>query len=209
MSSPKKLNDECVQILKALGALEFFNFLEGLRHSQKFFSLEWLGIGSVKSVFCASFDDMQEILANDKRQVFLDHVRLMEKPDDKIGVLFNACFGGFGLSKQVLEAAREQGVDISNHLFSDDIRSDQRLVQIVLASENPGRSRGSKPKVAYRAAGMQPYLHIDEYDGAESVQYDWRQLYLDLADNLDAFNSLESLKRHMQNVKQCEKTDRS
>lgn len=92
-------------------------------------------------------------------------------------IVYNACYGGFGLSNKARELyCTLSGVDPLEFYDSDLDRTDPILVQVVkeLGSKADGRHanlqiRDLEPGTLYR---------IDEYDGWETVMtiadYEWK-----------------------------------
>lgn len=88
-------------------------------------------------------------------------------------IVYNACFGGFGLSDEALERYRELG---GKCLSRYDIeRDDPLLVQVVEELGDQANTRFSDLRIADLPAGTK--YRIDEYDGSESVMtiddYEW------------------------------------
>lgn len=83
-------------------------------------------------------------------------------------VVYNACYGGFSLSKEAAEMLAAEGVE-----SADMARHDPRLVKVVEALGDKANGRYAKLRIA-EVEG--PY-RIDEYDGSESVEtpdsYEW------------------------------------
>ena len=90
-------------------------------------------------------------------------------------ILYNACFGGFGLSEEAIaEYNKRTGNDIK---WSDDIeRDDPVLVAIVEEMGDKANGPYSRIRIAELNVGTKYY--IDEYDGRESVltpdNIDWK-----------------------------------
>src|SRR5688572_2699636 len=113
----------------------------------------------------------------------------------KTKIVFNACFGGFGLSEQAVELYIErkglgpltkerigdsrlfQIYYVNGECFSDRAipRSDPVLVQIV--EELGGKASGSYANLQIAELEPGTKYRIDEYDGNESVMtiddYEW------------------------------------
>lgn len=107
-------------------------------------------------------------------------------------VVYNACYGGFSLSKEAAEMLAAEGVESAEKAlvpFPDEAewekalgfsysaqgmaRHDPRLVKVVEALGDKANGRYAKLRIA-EVEG--PY-RIDEYDGSESVEtpdsYEW------------------------------------
>ncbi len=98
----------------------------------------------------------------------------------KVKVVYNSCYGGFGLSKLALERLaqlgvaeaqvaldREPSVMGSYYLDRDLPRHDPRLVQVV--EELGEKACGPFADLQVATLSGNRYI-IDEYDGNESVQ---------------------------------------
>ena len=83
-------------------------------------------------------------------------------------VVYNACFGGFGLSTKAIARLTELGVvheseyDYSYHMA----RHDPLLVQVVEELGDEASAKYAKLRIAEITS---PLYQIDEYDGSESV----------------------------------------
>ena len=93
-------------------------------------------------------------------------------------VVYNACYGGFGLSVEASQYLKDKyGVGINpafGYLPDDVARHDKRLVEVVERFGDEASGMCSKLKIATISS---PMYRIDEYDGFESVEtpdsYDW------------------------------------
>ena len=88
-------------------------------------------------------------------------------------IVYNACFGGFGLSDEAWERYRELGgKDTSRY---DINRADPALVQVVEELDDEANTRFSDLRITELPVGTK--YRIDEYDGNESVctidDYEW------------------------------------
>jgi hypothetical protein len=100
-----------------------------------------------------------------------------------IKVVYNACFGGFGLSKKAAERLAQLGVEDADKTLKDQesnpsvfgfhysaydlVRHDSRLVQVV--EELGDEANGSFADLQVAEIPSNKY-RIHEYDGNESVQ---------------------------------------
>lgn len=87
-------------------------------------------------------------------------------------IIFNNCFGGFGLSDQVAQMYNEKmgtkfksGVDMDYKVRRDDLV----LIEIVEALKS--KANGACAELAIAEVPDGAYWYIDEYDGAETVLY--------------------------------------
>ena len=88
-------------------------------------------------------------------------------------IVYNACFGGFGLSEAACERYRELGGTIKSRFDMD--RADPLLVQVVEELGDNVNTRFSDLRI--RELEPDTRYRIDEYDGNEAVvtvdEYEW------------------------------------
>ena len=88
-------------------------------------------------------------------------------------IVYNACFGGFGLSETAWERYIELGGQKADRW--DINRADPALVQVVEELDDEANTRFSDLRIVDIPAGTK--YRIDEYDGNESVctidDYEW------------------------------------
>jgi hypothetical protein len=93
-------------------------------------------------------------------------------------IVYNACYGGFGLSDEAEIRYRELTDNINNEDFDvyDIERTDPALVQVV--EELGKKANGLSANLFITQLPTGTKYHIDEYDGLESVMtidsYDWK-----------------------------------
>jgi len=93
-------------------------------------------------------------------------------------IVYNACYGGFGLSDEAEIRYRELTDNINNEDFDvyDIDRADPILVQVVEELGEKSGSWGADLMIEEVPAGTK--YRIDEYDGIEAVMtiddYDWK-----------------------------------
>jgi hypothetical protein len=93
-------------------------------------------------------------------------------------IVFNACYGGFGLSDEAEIRYRELTDNINNEDFDvyDIDRADPILVQVV--EELGDKANGGFAKLCVIPLPAGTRYRIDEYDGIETVMtiddYDWK-----------------------------------
>ena len=87
-------------------------------------------------------------------------------------IVYNACYGGFGLSEKAFARYKELGGTCDH----DITRTDPILVQVVEELGEEVNNAFSKLRIIALPAGSM--YHIDEYDGFETVMtpedYDWK-----------------------------------
>jgi hypothetical protein len=88
-------------------------------------------------------------------------------------IVYNACFGGFGLSDKAVERYRELTGQVADRWNIN--RADPALAQVVEELGDEANTRFSDLQIADVPAGTK--YRIDEYDGNESVMtiddYEW------------------------------------
>jgi hypothetical protein len=89
-------------------------------------------------------------------------------------VVYNACYGGFGLSQEAMDRYTELS-GVTDFYARDLRRSDPFLVQVV--EELGEDANDGFSNLAIRDVPVGTYWRIDEYDGFERVmtmeEYDW------------------------------------
>lgn len=92
-------------------------------------------------------------------------------------IVYNACYGGFALSKTALQHYKKlKGIDSDTSVWASDIsRSDTALVETVELLGSAANGSFSDLQIVDIPAGTR--YRIDEYDGFEEVmsveQYHW------------------------------------
>ena len=92
-------------------------------------------------------------------------------------IVYNACFGGFGLSKTAVELyAKYSGISLEEEWRHEEIkRTDPVLVRVV--EELGEAASGSYADLVIRELPAGTRYRIDAYDGSESVitidEYEW------------------------------------
>ena len=93
-------------------------------------------------------------------------------------IVFNACYGGYGLSEAaIMRYAEIKGINIAIGGFSvyDIDRTDTALVQVVEELDEAVNGDSAALRIAELPAGT--LYRIDEYDGSETVMtqddYNW------------------------------------
>ena len=81
-------------------------------------------------------------------------------------ILFNNCYGGFGISEEARDLYNKRRKD--NEQVTD-IRTDKLLIEIV--EELGKRASGDYAEIEIAEVPDGAYWYIDEYDGWEEVRY--------------------------------------
>jgi hypothetical protein len=91
------------------------------------------------------------------------------RPDnDHVGVVYNACWGGFSLSDAALALyARFKGMYLDEVDGYDLVRHDQKLVSVVL--EMGADANGNSAELRIKWIPRNTFYRISEHDGMESV----------------------------------------
>lgn len=92
-------------------------------------------------------------------------------------IVYNACFGGFGLSQKAIDRYWElKGEPMPESWWDKNVdRADPVLVQVV--EELVGEADGAYADLRIRELPAGTLYRIDEYDGSETVmtqdEYEW------------------------------------
>jgi hypothetical protein len=94
--------------------------------------------------------------------------------EPNISVLYNACYGGFGISKLALqrynEKIKEQNPEFTEVEYDFEIsRIDPVLVEVFHELGEEFNDKYSKIKIYNIPAKYKNFYYIDEYDGKETV----------------------------------------
>ena len=93
-------------------------------------------------------------------------------------VLYNACYGGFGFSKEAIAEYRARGGAFEGH-WDRIPRNDPVMVSVVRDLGARANGMCAKLLIASVPAPFETHFQIDEYDGMESVRVDHRQWFID------------------------------
>ena len=86
-----------------------------------------------------------------------------------VGIVYNACFGGFGLSDQAIARYAEiKGVHPDSLYHRDIPRNDPVLLQVALELRGRANTVFSSLQIEYLPKGTR--YRIAEYDGLEAVE---------------------------------------
>lgn len=106
-----------------------------------------------------------------------------EAPEAFFGVMYNACYGGFTLSKKAMAHYRAlKGMAPSAPLDFDEHeppRHDPDLVRTVAYLGREAGGEYSEIQIERLPIRYRDYYYIDEYDGSETVCVDYKQYKLD------------------------------
>lgn len=96
--------------------------------------------------------------------------------NNKTKIVYNSCYGGFGLSEKGIELGRELSGDNTWNDYKFELdRADPILVQVVETLGDEANNNYSYLKIAELDKGT--LYRIDEYDGMKSVMtiddYNW------------------------------------
>ena len=101
----------------------------------------------------------------------------MISDNEEIEVLYNATYGGWGLSDKANELYTLRKIKNSNYYLHR--RSDPILVQIYKELGDEFDSKYSKTKIEKIPKKFENYYYITEYDGLETVEIDFIKYELD------------------------------
>lgn len=93
-----------------------------------------------------------------------------------IGILFNACYGGFELSEQCCEEYKKRtGKELKTY-NDEDNRRDPVIVELFKEKGSVWMSGDCSKLALYEVdERLMPYVKIDEYDGRERVFVDMNE----------------------------------
>jgi hypothetical protein len=106
-----------------------------------------------------------------------DKIKLVDRFGDNVNpILINKCFGGFSLNEETI--IKIQALfdikDKGKFIHYEPSRHDEDLISIVL---NEGLDKSSsfccKLYIEYIPSEFLDFYHINEYDGAESIELDY------------------------------------
>lgn len=87
---------------------------------------------------------------------------------DLVGVVYNTCYGGFGLSSEAeARYAELKGISVDSFWIDEIPRHDQHLVQVVQEFDDKASGTFSSLKIEWIPRGSKYY--IKDYDGSETV----------------------------------------
>lgn len=86
-------------------------------------------------------------------------------------ILFNNCYGGFGLSEKAIQIYnKRKGTDYKySYQLNRGFRNDETLIQIVEELGAEANEEHSELAIAEIPNGA--YWYIEEYDGVETIHY--------------------------------------
>lgn len=98
--------------------------------------------------------------------------------EEEIGVLYNACYGGWAMSDKAKELYTLRKTKNSNYCRK---RNDPILIQIYneLGNDFDSKHRHSKTSIKKISKKYENYYYISEYDGLETVVIDYTKYELD------------------------------
>jgi hypothetical protein len=97
--------------------------------------------------------------------------------EEKVGVLYNTCYGGFSLSYQAVTLINMRYAEIGKppiSVLSNITRSDPIIVDVFNTIGSDAFSgRNSQISIEYIKKRYANFIRIDEYDGMETVIIDY------------------------------------
>lgn len=124
----------------------------------------------------------------------------------KVGVMFNATYGGFQISMDAvakyIALKSEMGIDMSEvnpRILARSIdRTDEVMVSIVRDLGEKANCRFSKIEIEWIPEKYRNHISIGEYDGYESIHIDFHSYKLDkirkiLEEEMESTNKLECI----------------
>ena len=102
-----------------------------------------------------------------------------EEEEEEIEVLFNDCYGGWGISNKASKLYKLRKTENSNNYLSNK-RSDPILIQIYKElGDEFDREKYSKTGIEIIPKKYENHYYISEYDGIEKVEIDYIKYELD------------------------------
>ena len=99
--------------------------------------------------------------------------------EEKIEVLHNIKYGGWGLSEKAIELYRTRNGNFNPNELEILNRTDPILIQIYNELGNDFDDKYSKTKIKRIPKKYENYYYIDEYDGMEFINIDYIKYKLD------------------------------
>ena len=99
--------------------------------------------------------------------------------EEEIEVLYNDCYGGWGISQKAYELYKTRNNNVSPRRRRKIIRTDPILIQIWHELGPDFDTKYSKTEIDIFPKKYANYINIKEYDGLESVDIDYAQYELD------------------------------
>lgn len=107
---------------------------------------------------------------------------MINEEEEKIEILYNTKFGGWGISKKAEEfyKLKKGNVDLESVYFDDlSYRTDPILIETYKEMGNEFDDKYSKTKIKKIPKKYENYYNIEEYDGREYIKINYAQYNLD------------------------------
>jgi hypothetical protein len=125
----------------------------------------------------------------------------MAGKNDKVVYVLNGCYGGFGLSPEIVESLKKSGLDCNIYSDSTALRTDPRLVKIVEEEIHELCFNGTDLEIRYipREYFESGFWRLEEYDGVESIELDHNgfQQYMEAKKLREQMNEVKDLKQKL------------
>ena len=96
-----------------------------------------------------------------------------DEKEELIEILYNGCYGGWGISDKAVELYKLRNVNCNNFDDEDLCRNDPILIQIYNELGKEFNGEYAKIKIKKIPKKYKNYYYIHEYDGLESVKIDY------------------------------------
>ena len=104
----------------------------------------------------------------------------MANENEEIEILYNICYGGWGISKKTIELYKlRSNLTELNFNYNYCCRNDTILIQIYKELGDEFDDKYSRTKIKKILKKYENYYYIDEYDGKEFVKIDYTKYKLD------------------------------
>lgn len=147
-------------------------------------------------------DDCSTPLTDADKQTIVDKAKELAQ-SDRMALILNQDYGGYGLSKYAVNLYKDLYKDVngvayeqSKPYFNDEqLRTDPLMAQIVEANPKKSGERYSHLSVHYLNRKFKEYVHITDYDGAETATILEDMYILDKVRALDRLPDLNAEER--------------
>ena len=123
--------------------------------------------------------------------------------NNKIGVLYNACYGGFGISQLAVDEFNRRNklqnpdaIDISQYYNVDNYRTNLLFIEIYQEFGKKFNEEYSKVQLEYIHSKYANFYEIGEYDGLERIVINYDAYTVNEIKNIiknDEFNDIKKV----------------
>ena len=127
----------------------------------------------------------------------------MTEDNNKIGVLYNVCYGGFGISQLAIDEFNRRNklqnpdaIHISEYYNIDNYRTNLLFIEIYQEFGEKFNEEYSKVELEYIPAKYANFYEIGEYDGLERIEINYDAYTVNEIKNIiknDEFNDIKKI----------------